>query len=142
MTKKKEANSQAWEEVEHPWYLIIYDFFIYRIWYWIGDVKLFVKGFFQRGRRGYAKSDLWSFDTYLSKVIGEGVLELAKHGQGWPSGEFKTYREWKATLNKMGKGFLNYHEKVYTVAGLTSKDTERLEESLELFKKHFLNLWD
>lgn len=137
MTKKKEAN-MPWEEVKHPWYLTLYDF---SIWYWIGEAKLFVKGFFQRGKIGYAKSDLWSFDVYLSKVIGDGVLELAKRGQGWPS-EFKTYKEWKATLNKMGKGFLNYHEKAHAATGFTSKDEERLEESLELFKKYFLNLWD
>ena len=41
-----------------------------------------IKWFIQRGRRGWADCDAWGFDTYLARVIAEGVerLILVKHG--------------------------------------------------------------
>jgi hypothetical protein len=110
-------------------------------WYRIADAKRNFISFFQRGKNGYAKPDLWSFDVYLSKVIGKGVQELANNSHGHPS-ELKTLKEWTTILNKMSRGFLNYSNKVFSAKNYSSEDEKKLEESLELFKKHFLHLWD
>lgn len=43
-----------------------------------------IRAFIQRGRHGYAHSDLWSFDTYLAEVIAKGCRELADISHGPP----------------------------------------------------------
>lgn len=45
-----------------------------------------IKAFWQRGRRGWADCDLWSFDHYLAELIGSGLSELAKLKPGVSSG--------------------------------------------------------
>ena len=49
-------------------------------WNYVSDIPLRVKTFIQRGIRGWADSDTWCFDYYLSKVIPEGVKHLIKYG--------------------------------------------------------------
>lgn len=39
----------------------------------------------QRGVRGWADEDTWSFDYYLSRVIVEGLDHLRKNTHGYPS---------------------------------------------------------
>gem|GEM_PF-2084388 len=147
------VNLVSWEDMKaklsekDPWYKEIYYFFRYRLWTFILYKKIEFIGFFQRGKRGYAKYDLWSFDCYLCKVIGSGVKELAGKSIGWPDEEFKTQEEYTAMLNKMADGFLNYYDKEFELDGSDSiqeyqKNLDRLEESLELFKKYFGSLWD
>lgn len=154
MEKKLAAKYVSWEEVKRklekrdPWYAELYYFFRYRFFPNFSDYWRRFKGFLYRGKNGYARYDLWSFDAYLSKVIGKGIKELAKNVYGCPisfcNGEDDSdcHKKWVDTLNKIGDGFLNYYEKENAVEGTNDEDIEKLKESLELFKIHFRSLWD
>lgn len=118
-------------------------------WFWrliesLKDYWHYARVFIQRGRRGYADSDLWSFDYYLAKVIGNGIKNLAKISHGYPD-KFSTSEEYDAMLNEMSDGFLSYVDEFDALemepkeAALASK---KLKKSLALFKKNFENLWN
>ena len=59
-----------------------------RLW----GIRRAIVAFWQRGIRGWADEDTWSFDHYLARVIAEGLrhLDQVKHGvpnefcPGWP----------------------------------------------------------
>jgi hypothetical protein len=136
-----------WKDIEaqllkpEPWYRSLYYFFRYRLWFRLSERRRALYGYFQRGKKGYACYDLWSFDMYLAKVIGNGVKELADGAYGWNDRDFKTFEEYKEMLLKMSKGFLEYYEAEKEMK--TDKDYEvGLQESLELFKKYYHDLWD
>lgn len=50
-----------------------------------GEIRLAITTFIQRGKRGWAVSDTWGFDSYLSKVIYESLKHFKKHKNGYPS---------------------------------------------------------
>ena len=71
-----------------------------------------VKWFVQRGKRGYADSDVWDFDCYLSKVVLGGLKWLQKHKHGYPAtldpitGNFDyDMKRWEMILQEMIDGF-------------------------------------
>lgn len=108
------------------------------------DCYRYVKAFIQRGRRGYADSDLWEFDYYLAKVIGNGIGDLAKISHGY-SDKFSTFEEYADMLNEMSAGFLSYTDE-FDLLELADKEAalalKKLKKSLALFKKYFQSLWD
>lgn len=79
------ARSEAWDR-EHPWLRRWYRFvgWAWRHEGWLNPRDWYhsVKWFIQRGRRGWSDRDVWGFDTYLARVIAEGVEHLieTKHG--------------------------------------------------------------
>ena len=54
-----------------------------------GDIKYRWKMETQRAKRGWADSDAWGFDWYLSKVIVEGMTYLKKNKHGVPNACFE-----------------------------------------------------
>ncbi len=126
------------------------DYIFYRIPFEVENYWRHCKSFFSRGRKGYAKTDLWSFDLYLCKIIGYGLIDLSNNLSGYPS-ELESTGEWKSILNKMASGFLGYvQEEEYFSENETFREFEtrkkkaeiKLNESLALFKRYFINLWD
>lgn len=117
-----------------------YYFLIYRLPFYLKEFWRKFKGFFQRGLKGYAKYDLWDFDLYLCKIIGNGIKELAEKATGSPADI--SYENWVEILNKMSDGFLNFYEKEVNGEGACKEDNKKLKESLSLFKKYFKTLWD
>jgi hypothetical protein len=72
-----------WEEFKYNvWYPTV------RVFEYVWDTPKRVKWFFQRGWRGYADYDCWSFDNYLAKVIAGGLRDIAKHAHGYPAFSF------------------------------------------------------
>ena len=143
------VRGETWEEVEKRllerdhWPISWYYFLRYRL---INNLRGYwreFKGFFHRGLYGYAKHDLWSFECYLAGVIGRGVKELGDKSYGYPS-SLNGFEEWKEILDKMSEGFLYYRKNVFEFKEEKDyKEVEcRLNESLDLFKKHFMSLWD
>lgn len=55
-----------------------------------------------RGKRGFADSDLWGFDTYFAKVLSDALKQLAEINHGWPpktmDGREWTFEEWNDHL--------------------------------------------
>jgi len=166
---------------KHSYYFIRPHKFIY-------ETYLEVKWFIQRGRRGWSDSDVWGFDSYLSRVIYEGIGKLRKspvlgcpagflqeeleEGRGVPLCDTKQltseepderFDKWNEMLGKIASGFEAWdrrddwfetgeweeYQKLPTnkekAEMAVRKDKEAynsLQESLELFKKYFVNLWD
>jgi hypothetical protein len=54
------------------------------IWEWPGDRLRDLKHYHQRGIKGWAVSDAWGFDYYLSRVIIEGLQWLKENKHGCP----------------------------------------------------------
>jgi hypothetical protein len=100
-----------------------------------------VRKFVDRGRRGWSREDVWSFDSYLARVIGEGV-EALRSGGAYPGD--MTPEEWDAILERMSKGFLAYADDQFRWGDKEAQDAAYagVQESLKLFKKHFSGLWD
>lgn len=69
------------DEREKYLYYRVYLYFYRLFWQLIrlpGDIRRYVRDFFQRGRRGWANSDTWSFECCLSKIITAGVKHLKR----------------------------------------------------------------
>jgi len=135
----------------------------YRICNFIEDIPFYIKRFYQRGKRGWAESDTWNFDYYLSKVISEGVKHLQKTVHGCPTN--LTFKEWKQILSKISYTFeitkkVSNGEREYidnkrmreklrkiykndkNVNVITEKEILRYKEGWKLFQKYYCNLWD
>jgi hypothetical protein len=92
------------EKKYRPWWLIA----SLHVHWWLGrhgptTTYYDIKAFWQRGKRGWSNSDAWSFDTYLAKVIRDGVQHLNDTKHGWP-GEPMTYEEWGQILTEISEG--------------------------------------
>lgn len=70
-----------------------------------------VVSFFQRGKRGWADADTWNWDTYLARVIAEGVTHIEKHSMGTPYPFFEQEKgddAWRFYLTETAKAFADY----------------------------------
>lgn len=69
--------------------------------YW--RLKRKIVRFWQRGRRGWADEDVWSFDDYITRVMAEGIAHLADTDHGWPgeNSKWPTHEEWVAYLRDL-----------------------------------------
>ena len=126
----------------------------------INDLKWFI----QRGKYGYAECDFWNFDAYLTDIIIAGIDYLKNNSHGCPN-EFYDNKninneceKWMFLLDEILKGFKAGKEiindspttwKKYDGYYRHSFNEEKakllakkFERGMELFSKHFLNLWD
>jgi len=124
-----------------------------------------IKSFIQRGRRGYSDEDVWSFDHYLCEIIPPAIRQIKEKGAGCPSefyDEMKKNDEchkWNEILEEIAQGFesakiiINHDCTVWKESNdgnfEMNTDKEKMEQNskkmkrgLELFTRHFLNLWD
>jgi len=124
-----------------------------------------VRAFIDRGKRGWANTDVWDGDTYLGKVISGMVRELAKYNSGCPEELYdKTCKndechKWKEILEEIAQGFeaadqmkrmsfshmWEKKEDIYDSMYKKIKQKQlakKYDRGMELFSKYFLNLWD
>lgn len=124
-----------------------------------------IKYFWQRGRRGWADKDCWSFDSYIAGMISGGIRTLKKSHHGCPSEIFDESRKnnecwrWEEILEEIAQGFdacqkildMDYFFTEENEDGMYEHkiDKERMEQltkkynrGMELFSEHFMNLWD
>ena len=106
------------------------------------------KIYWDRSRRGYADRDMWSFDDYLARVIASGLDYMIQHSHGYPA-HIEDYEEWLDILYTMKYGFEQYSTRwdrdftdIQNDIEADRKMWKDLENSLELFKEHFMSLWD
>lgn len=105
-------------------------------------VKRNLQAFWQRGRRGYADTDLWSFDSYLAGVLVKALAQLRDTTHGYPSG-LDTPEEWAAILTQMVDGFAAHRDIMNTGDTEAMRTaTERFQRGMELFSEYYLALWD
>jgi len=155
------------ERREHPVYYFFHAIY-WRTYHFADSIPLRIRTFIQRGKRGWANSDTWGFDYYLSKVISEGVYNLKEHIHGMPNN--LTEGQWIDILNKIIYTFELAHrmtkDELYLIENkkqrkkwqktldeinkkhksrdrcMTSKEIREYEEGWKLFKEYFFNLWD
>lgn len=114
-----------------------------------------VKWFIQRGRRGWADSDVYDIGNYLSDIIPDMVKHQITYGCGYPVG--MTNEEWDKVRAEIASGFMAWRlaqEGTWFDEDATSEKNQKncvkawkgaqksLEKSCKLLAKHFGNLWD
>lgn len=125
-----------------------------------------IKYFYQRGTRGWSDRDAWDIDSFLCDLLPPFLRKL-KGNHGCPS-EFydkdainAECHKWNETIEEMAQGFesaafiqgYGYHKWVESKEKPGHKTLEidnealnnaekKMNRGLELFAKHFLNLWD
>ena len=139
-------------------------------WNFVSDIPLRIKTFIQRGMRGWADSDTWCLDYYISKIVSEGLSHLLKYGNScWTKKDanalkeivytFKTAEEiivhtliyteskkftWSAY--KKQKRTCKYMNKKYPDGDkyrvMTLREVRRFEKGFDTFKEKFFYLWD
>jgi hypothetical protein len=120
-----------------------------------------LKRFVQRGARGWADEDVWSFDYYLTDVIVGGLHHIMQTSHGVPAafwdsgGDYEEHkRRWHAALNTMIQGFgarraiMNDEFMEKQPDGEWTVNHEKLaelqrqaDEGMKLFVAHFDALW-
>lgn len=111
-----------------------------------------IRAFYQRGKRGFADSDIWCFDSYLSRVIWKGLKQLKNCQNGYPvtkdpdkySAE-ELEEAWTEILDKVIKGFKQYDEEDEGEWWEDSPPywkTDDWKEAKGLFIKWFETFWD
>lgn len=136
---------------------------------WVSPHRWFRRArlFWQRGTRGFADEDVWSFDSYLTDIIVQGVAKLRENNIGYPASiieddalgvviddDRENMDKWKAILSKIIRGFvarkmiadLDYYGGEMVENKVTRQLLARLEaerdEGMALFAKWFDALWD
>ena len=138
------------EEAKHP-----IKTFCTRVYYSVirfcEDIYRDTRAFIQRGKRGYADCDVWSFDYYLAKVIVGALTKLKKDKCGFPIEISKLYgddaeKAWDNILTLIIDGFqgvIDFHDSDDYYSPEKFKEIEkRLQNSLELMKVYYFSLWD
>lgn len=120
----------------------------YNWWYWLKRPHKLVRRWgkgqhwkIQRGRRGYADSDLWSLDYYLMSWLPDAIDELAESQHSWPGvdyEDFSTPEEWAALLHSIAEGFRAGVEAQHDFKEMPPE----WNEAFRLFQKYFWALWD
>lgn len=129
----------SWEEIRYKWRKAV-------TWKW------------QRANRGWSEYDTWAFQSYLARVISEGVGHLAETVHGHPVGlcsckdKAHTKKEdwgkcdgfevWKSTLRQISEGFALYAEPWEYTFAEEQEVQKKVTEALELFKQNFFWLDD
>lgn len=152
-------NETKWDRFMQATWWPFYRFCADFKWKYIRGIKRFC----QRGYRGYANADTWSFDGYLADVIINGLSYFRDNLHGFPA-DFKDEKEWIAVIDKIiytfklerevidndvviPKNLKEYLKYKKTFDGtcikvLTAVEHKKYEEGWKLFKKYFRGLWD
>ena len=148
--EKMEKQDRDYKIYHQLWYIKIIDsleeifwFPVVRLWDKVIDIPNIIKDFIMRGMRGYADSDLWSLDSYLSSWLPAALKQLKEDKHGYP-GDL-TEKKWDKILDQMIEAFeIDYKILEYEYKDL--KDFKRLDKirrkGLQLFAEYYNNLWD
>jgi len=116
-------------------------------WEWGIELYKEARAFLQRGFRGYADSDVWGFNDYLTDVLAGGLRGLAK-GISYPgSEEMDTWEKWQYALESNAKRLENvtlYEESGWEKDNGKSREAVYREQkkALKFIMKWFNHLWD
>lgn len=110
---------------------------------------------YERARYGYSIYDRFSLDDYLSWWLPRALHDLRTahngHPFGWPMSvasaevpEAEGLSAWEAALEAMEEGFIAARRLAGYDFGSAEREVleQKLEVGLQLFAKHFLDLWD
>ena len=86
----------------------------------------------------YPISEVWGTYHYLAREIAprlKAFKAIDKHG--WPE-DFENQEDWNKAIQKMIDAF----ELLKQITSFSDEEERTIEEGLDLFRKHFRNLWD
>ena len=86
----------------------------------------------------YPISEVWGTYHYLAREIAprlKAFKAIDKHG--WPE-DFENQEDWNKAIQKMIDAF----ELLKHITTFSEEEEKTIEEGLELFCKHYRNLWD
>ncbi len=100
--------------------------------------KRSIRFFFQRLTRGWDDSETWSIDYSVSKLIAPRLKRFKELTCGVPYGTSET--EWHEQLDKMIAAFefLGSEERWEC---MDKNKWNEVQEGIDLFSKHYINLW-
>jgi len=94
-----------------------------------------IRDFIQRGRKGYASRDLWSFSNWLSTLIASGLREFKKNCRTYPSDGI-SWEEWMTTLDEMIECFEEQARSLNNIGGENFMDNWRKRREVQKKKLH------
>ena len=111
-----------------------------------GEVN--IRRFIERGRKGYATSDLWSFDNWLSDLIARGLKEFKKDCNTYPSDGI-SWEDWMKILDEMIECFEEQSRSLENLTGETFEvyrqrmayRKQKLSRGFELLERYYFDLW-
>ena len=89
-------------------------------------------------KHDFTDEEIWNTDNTLARLIAPRLRAFAaidKHC--FPTG-FSDMRQWNSAIQQMAEAF----ELMCTVRTLTTDEETAVKTGLELFCKHYRNLWD
>lgn len=95
----------------------------------------------ERATQGFSTYDWWNFNSYLTFVIVGGLRKFLVDGNGYPAA-FGSIEEWNVILEKMIAGFEMSEEIHNSFEVATPDQSAVVDEGMELFAKHYADLWD
>lgn len=103
--------------------------------------KRYWRHWWQRRVRGWDDSDTWSLDLTMAKFILPRLKRYKEVNNGYP-GNF-TEESWDAVLDKMIFAMEVVKSDDFCSEGLEEAEAHwtKVHEGLELFGKHFRELW-
>lgn len=105
-----------------------------------------LRGFWQRGKRGWSNSDTWGLDHHLSEVIRDSVQHLKETTHGYPgTPDVPTFEDWKRILDEISEG-MQAHLDMMDVLKTEPSEHAALQAKRDLafdhLKAHWGSLWD
>lgn len=101
-----------------------------------------IRFFFQRKRRGFDDSDLWSLDYTFAKLMAPRLRAFINQFGGRSVPCEMTQQEWLEILEKIHRAL----DLMVTSDGayfmLSDDQTKEIHEGLGLFQEHLFSLWD
>jgi hypothetical protein len=95
--------------------------------------------FLQRGRRGWADTDVWDLDGYIARVLSQSIAHLAETDHGYPGYEpWDTPEKWKAHLLDLSERLTAWDKDFFSDKAFKATAAAFGEAMAEVFG----HLWD
>jgi len=102
------------------------------------SIQDIIKHFFQRRIRGFDDRDTWSMDQTFAKYLVPRLIRFKEINNGYPT---DTEEEWDLILDKIIMTFKLIETNRDEMWSYDSPLYVTIKEGLDLFTKHYFNLW-
>ena len=89
-------------------------------------------------KNDYPIEEVWNTDNYLAGVIADRLKAFKALDKYGHCPAFKGMAEWNKAIQKMIDAF----ELLKHITTFSEEEEKTIEEGLDMFRKHFRNLWD
>lgn len=112
--------------------------------YYILYIPRMIQALLQKLFWGYNYKDMWNLDHHFAIEINKRLKYFRKHRSGGHPIDTKNNTEWNYVIDKMILGFdniINEWKVDFDIAD-DKQFYNEINEGLDLFRKHFRDLWD